>query len=221
MGQGMPDCNKIWTEKDFQKAQNTIGSLIIKDFYLLPRKNSRKSGEVFKRIISKDNFDFLEDPAISLREKAYRIQALGNMMGQMGSLYTNRSGTRQYYSEELIELYVTHLFVRGKMLELAEKINKSSREEDVLMQAGRNGIIGSYVFLITFLVSEQEKTGAFASMDLRKLSRELSNSIKDNKGYLDLESKQKISSLIKKSMEKSPPYFIEKNYKNILTLLAE
>lgn len=221
MGQGMPAYTTIWTEKEFQKAQNAINSLRVKYFYSLPRMDSRKSGDMFKRIISKENFAFLNDTSLSLRDRAYRIQSLGNMMGQMGTLYTDKTKVRQYYSEELTEIYVTHLYVRGKMLELAEEIGKSTNQDDIMMQSGRNGIVSSYVLLITFIVSEQEKKTAFAEHDQRRLSKELSNSISENIKYLDSGSKQRIYAVINNSVEKSSSGFTAKNYKDILKLLAD
>lgn len=218
-GQGMPDLNKSWTERDFQKAQNAINAVLIKDFHSLPREASRKSGDVFKRIISKDNLKFLEDTTLSLRNKAYRIQALGNFMGQLGTLYTDKLKAEQYYSAELTDIFISHLYVRGKMLELAEKIDKSTNQDDIVMQSGRNGITGSYVLLITFLTGEQEKAGAYRSGDLKKLSKEVANSLKENKQYLDTESVNKIAAILRKSIEKAPSSVTSNTYKEILTFL--
>jgi len=218
---GMPTYNAIWSEKDFQKAQNAINSVIIKNFYSLPKKGSIRSGNLFRRIVSKDNLSFLEDTTISLQEKAYRIQSLGNMMGQMGTLYTDKIKIRQYYSQELVEIYVAHLYIRGKMLELADKINKSARQEEIMMQSGRKGIVSSYIMLISFLVSEQEKTEAFPAPDLRRLNREILNSLSLNMQYLDADSKQRIYDAIKNSLEKSKSGFRSKSLKNSLRLLDE
>lgn len=220
-GQGMPDHKKTWTQQDFIKAQRTMNDLLVRNFYLLPRKHSRKSSEVFKRIISKDNLSFLEDSAISLRDKAYRMQSIGNFTGVMGTIYTDKLKTQQYYGEELTDIFIFHLYVRNKMLELAEKINKSTSQEEMALQSGRSGIVSSYVLLITFLVNEQEKTQAYSSIELRRLNREILNSITENIKYLDPESKQKINTVIKNSIEKSPSRFTRKNFKKILRLLAE
>jgi hypothetical protein len=221
MGQGLPSYNRTWSADDFQKAQAAFNRLIIKNFHSLPRKDSRKSGDVFSRIVSEDNLRFLSDTTISLRNKAFRIQSLGNFMGQIGSIYTDKLNTKQYYSEELTEIYATHLSVRSKMLELAEEIDKSTKPEDIMMKAGRNGIVSSYVLLITFIVSEQEKTNAFTAGDLRRLNTELSNSITGNIRYLDSLSKQKISAALKRSIEESPNEFTEKTYNDILKLIDE
>jgi hypothetical protein len=221
MGQGMPAYNRSWTEQDFQKAQNVINSLKIKDFYSLPRNSSRRSGEVFRRITSKENLSFLEDTTLSLQAKAYRILSIGNMTGQMGTLYFDKLKTKQYYSEELTEIYIAHLYIRGKMLELAEKIENSTSQEDILMRSGRNGIVSSYVLLITFLAGEQEKTRAFAVRDQKRLSKELLNSIEENIQYLDSGNKQKIITVIKAANEKLPSGNISKNYRQILRLIGE
>lgn len=218
--QGMPACNKIWTEDDYQRAQIALSTLITKDFHALPRKKSRKSGDVFKRIVSKDNLNFLEDPAISLRDKAYRIQFLGNITGQIGTLYTNKLDIRQYYSEELIEIYTNHLYFRGKMLELAEKIDKSDLEEDKMMQSGKSGIHSSYILLINFILSEMEKTKAFSESDMKRLIKEIEESISINFKYLDVRDKKEIYTLLTNSIKRSPSPSTGKSFKNTLILLA-
>jgi len=221
MGLGMPDHNKTWTEQDYQKAHIVINSLIIKNFHSLPRIASRKSDGVFRRITSKDNFSFLEDQGISLQNKAYKIQSIANMMGQMGTSYTDKSVTRQYYSEELVEIYATHLFIRGKMLELSEKIDKSTNQEDLMMKAGRDGILSSYVLLIKFLVNEYEKNSAFSASDLKKLNKKISLSIEENIKYLDSGSKQRLFSVINNSIKNSPSGLKANNYRNILIMLDQ
>jgi hypothetical protein len=218
--QGMPACNKIWTADDYQQAQITLSTLITKDFHALPRKKSRKSGDVFKRIVSKDNLSFLDDPKISLREKAYRIQFLGNLSGQMGTIYYNKLDVRQYYSEELAEIYITHLYIRGKMLELAEKIDKSDLEEDKMMQSGKSGIHSSYILLINFILSEMEKTKAFSESDMKRLIKEIEESISDNFKYFDLRDKKEIYTLLTNSIKGSPSPNTGKSFKNTLILLA-
>lgn len=220
-GLGMPDHNKTWTEQDYQKTHIVINNLIIKNFHSLPRINSKKSAGVFRRITSIDNINFLDDPGISLQDKAYKIQSIANMMGQMGTSYTDKSVTRQYYSEELVEIYATHLFIRGKMLELSEKIDKSTNQEDLMMKAGRDGILSSYVLLIKFLVNEYEKTDAFPASDLNKLDKKISFSISENIKYLDPGSKQRLLSVINNSIKNSPSGLKANNYKNILTMLDQ
>jgi neutral trehalase len=193
----------------------------MKNFYILPRKNSTRSAPMFNRLISKENFTFLEDTSITLSDKAYRIQTLGNFMGQLGTYYNDKIRAQQYYGDELVEIYAIHLFVRGKMLELAENINNSTRQEDIAMQSGRNGIVGSYVFLLTFLVSEEKKPEAFSSGQLKRLNKEMAHSLSNNIKYLDSLSKQKLSAEIRKLYEINKSGSGRKEVDEMLKFLSE
>lgn len=220
-GQGMPSCNKTWTADDCMKAYSAMGTIRMKNFHSLPRKDSRKSGAMFGRLISKDNLSFLEDTTISLAAKAYRMQTLGNFMGQLGTLYSDKLKLQQFYGDELIEIYATHIFVRGKMLELAENINNSTSQEDIAMQSGRTGIVGSYVFLMAFLVSEEQKPKAFSSGQLERLNKEMALSLSVNTKYLDSLSKQKVSAEIRNLYENNTSVSARKEIDDMLKFLSE
>jgi hypothetical protein len=219
--QGMPVWNKTWTEQDFTRANLALGSIRMKNFYSLPRKSSSRSAPMFNRMISKENFAFLDDTGIPLSDKAYRIQTLGNFMGQLGTFYNDKLNANQYYGDELIEIYATHIFVRGRMLELAENINNSTRPEDIAMQSGRNGIVGSYVFLMAFLVSEEQKPKAYSSGQLKRLNKEIAHSLSNNIKYLDSVSKQKISAEIRKLYEINKSGSGRKEVDEMLKFLSE
>jgi hypothetical protein len=57
---GMPDYKKVWTNDDYVSCNITLSSLKINDPLSLPRKNSRKSGPLFKRMVSEENISLKE-----------------------------------------------------------------------------------------------------------------------------------------------------------------
>lgn len=217
---GMPDIDTIWSEDKLMKAHITLGSIRTKNFRTLPVKNSKKSGAVFSRIISKENLSFLNDSSKSLHDKAYQIQSVGPFLNEIGRMYTDNFRSEQYYSEELIDIYISEMYVRKRMLELAEEIMNSKEPEDISMQAGRPAIVNGYVNLITTLIGQQNNTKAFSGRELKKLNREVSRSITENMQYLDSENKQIISAEIMKITEKSSSRYIWRNFRKVLKALA-
>ena len=217
---GMPDIDTIWSEDKLMKAHITLGSIRTKNFRTLPRKDSKKSGAVFSRIVSKENLSFLNDPSKSLHDKAYQIQSVGPFLNEIGRMYTDNFRSEQYYSEELIDIYISEMYARKRMLELAEEIMNSKEPADMSMQSGRPAIVNGYVNLITNLIGQQNNTKAFSGRELKRLNREVSRSISENMRYLDSESKQKISNEIKKTGEKSSSRYIRRNFRKVLKALA-
>lgn len=218
---GMPDIRKNWSESELIKAHVTLGNIRTKNFFTLPVKGSPKSGNVFKKIVSRENLSFLDDPAKSLRDKAYEIQTIANFQNEISSMYTDNLRIEQYYSTELIDIYISEIYIRGKMLELAEKIMNSKDPGDIAMSSARQAIVGGYVNLLSTLIREQKKTRSFTSADLKKLSRETAKSIHDNIKYLDSESKQKLSGEIRGNSDNIKAGSVRKDFDEMLKFLLE
>ena len=218
---GMPDIDTAWPEDKLMKAHITLGSIRTKNLLKLPRRDSRKSGSVFSRILSKENMSYLDDPSKSLQDKAYEIQSMGSFINEVSRMYTDNFRAEQYYREELIDIYIFEMYVRKRMLEVAEQIMNSKDPEVIGMQAGRKGIVNGYVNLIITMISYQEKTKAFSARQLKKLNNEVSISIKENIQYLDSENKLEISDEIKKITEKSTSGSLKKTNEKMLRLLAD
>jgi hypothetical protein len=218
---GMPDIGKVWSEQELIKAHVTLGSLRTKKFQTLPVKDSRKSGKVFSRIISRENLSFLDDQTKALHDKAYEIQTLANFMNEISRMYHDNFKIEQYYSRELIEIYLFEIYIREKMMELSDKIINSKDIADVAMSSGREAIIIGYVNLITTLVMEQEKTRSYSSGDLRRLSGATLKSVKENLKYLNSESKQRLSTELTNASEKIKSRSAMKDISEMLKFLSE
>ncbi len=217
---GMPPADSAWKEESYLKAHITLSNIRLKDFSALPRKNSKKSGEVFNHLISKEYLSFLDDPSKSLRDKAFQIQSLASFLNELGRMYTDNLRTQQYYSEELIDIYLYELYVRKRMLDLSEKIMNSKNQEDISMQSGSVAILRGYVSVVASLVRTLEKNKAFSSSELKRLSNGISFSLKENLKYLDPSGKEEISVQINKTKVKSGSRYIKKNLQKDLALLA-
>ncbi len=218
---GMPDINKAWPQSELMQAYNTLVSIKIKNFESLPRKGSRKSGTVFSQLINKENLDFLNDPSMSLKNKAFDTQPAARFVNELSRIYTDNLKPKQYYSEELIEIFIFEMYLRKRMLELAEQIMNSKDPEVIGLQAGRKGIVNGYVNLIITMIRNQEKTEAFSARQLKKLNNEVAISLEENLKFLDSDSKQKISAAIKQTSEKSPSGYLKKTNAKMLKLLGD
>ena len=68
--QGMSSLDAKWQSTDFVKASEIILALSSRDYTTLPRYHSMKSGDLFSKIVSKDNFpDLIDLFAIDYRLK--------------------------------------------------------------------------------------------------------------------------------------------------------
>jgi hypothetical protein len=219
--EGMPDISKAWLQGELMKAYNTLVIIKIKNFESLPRKGSRKSGTVFSKLISKENLAFINDPSILLKDKAFDIQSAARFVNELSRIYADKLKPKQYYSEELIDIFIFEVYIRKRMLELAEQIMNSKDPEFIGNQAGRKGIEKGYVDLIVTLIRNQEKTEAFSPRQLKKLNNEVAISLEENIKYLDTDSKRKISAAIEQITEKSASRSLRRSKAKILKMLAE
>ena len=130
----MPDINKAWPKSELIQAYSTLVSIKIKNFESLPRKEAENQEHVFSQIISKQNLAFLDDPSMSLKDKALDTQPAARFVNEISRIYTDNLKPKQYYSEELIDIFTFEMYVRRRMLELAEKIMNSNDPEVIGMQ---------------------------------------------------------------------------------------
>jgi hypothetical protein len=101
---GMPDYKKVWTNDDYVSSNITLSSLKINDPLSLPRKNSKKSGDLFKRMVNEENLSFIHDTTFPLRTRAYTIQYFTRFQTEMEQMYTIEYKGKNYCSEELLDM---------------------------------------------------------------------------------------------------------------------
>jgi len=216
----MPDHNKIWTNDDYVNATITLSTLKTNYPLSLPRKDSKKSGEIFRRIVNEANLSFIHDTVFPLRIRAYLIQHFTQFGSELEQFYSVESGGENYYKEELVDLKIFGLSVHEKMLELAWVIMDSDDEADKSIQSGMQAVKNNYVRLIVRLLDEQVKSDEYKTMDLGRLSDKISVSlIKNNEWFLPAE-RDTIISHIEANIQKFPSeYNIKNNYIKTLKIL--
>ena len=158
---GMPDYKEIWSLKDYKNACAILDNLKTFKPLSLPRKDSKRSGVYFKRIINPENLSFLVEESIPLKERALQIQQYVDIQGYLISIYTDIENTEQYYNRELIDLYIFGLTIGQNMLDLGQRINESVDEEDLSMQYAYQSIQDTYITMVLFVLGNQKKTSLF------------------------------------------------------------
>jgi hypothetical protein len=186
----------------------------------MPVSGSWKSGSVFSRILSRDNLSFLNDTSMPLHEKAYRIQAISAFTNELGRMYTDNFRKEQYYSNELIEIYIFEIWIKDRMLELADRIMNSSEPGDISMKSGRQAIINGYSALIISLLKNNNKERTFSARQLKKLDKELAGSIVRNISYLGTDARLDVAAEIESFTGDSGPSWKNRMFSEPLRLLS-
>lgn len=218
---GMPDQNKLSSKYDYIKVTSTLFNLRKNNPFSYPRKYSRKSGTVFSCLVNKENLSFVNDTTLSLHDRALQIQSLSSLQNTEIQIYRDNLKSEQYYYEELIDFYIYGLLIREKMFELAGKINNSKSESDISMQSGQKVVINGYVTMIIAILREQVKSGVYSNKDLDRLNLEASRSLIENIHWFGPDDRQKISTEMQKTIEKSHSDNIKKNYSKALKVLYD
>ncbi len=213
---GMPAIDTIWSYDYLVKAHVAIANARMKNFYSLPRANSKRSGIVFNQFINKNNLSFLNDTSISRRDKALQIQSFWNFISDIGRMYNNEYRIEQYYSRELTDIYTFDLYVREKMFDLAREINNSNEPGDKSMQSGLKAVCFSYERLIYTLLGEQVKSNAYNKKDMDRLSIEIARSLSEYFKWIEPSDRQGIIIQIQNTIEKSPSDYVRNNYRNLM-----
>ena len=217
---GMPDHNKLWSDKDYIKALTTLSNLRINKQLSFPKKHSRKSGAVFDRFVNYKNLSFVNDKTLSLSDKALQVQYFAGFQNDLRRMYTDELRSEQYYAKELIDINVYGLVVYKKMFDVAEEIMKSNEESVINMKSGLKAVQFGYVRLITIILGEQGKSRVYQAKDLETLSMEVSSSLIENLEWIEPSDRQIITSLIQSSIDKFHSEYIKNNYLKALEKLS-
>lgn len=216
---GMPDHTKLWSSQAYMQAFTVLSKIKLNNPLSFPRKNSKKSGEVFSCFVNMKNLSFVNDSTISLMDKAFEIQSFAGAQNKLIRAYTDDLKPEQYYDEELIDSYIFGLHLHEKMLELAIEILNSEEESVINMKSGIKAVLNGYVLMSCVMLGEQIKSNVYREKDLDTLCAEISRSLKDNLKYIQPTDRQKISDRIQSVIEKSPSDYIKNNYIEILKVL--
>lgn len=181
---GVPDHNKQWSQDDYLDAFIALNKLKLTKPSCLPRKNSKRSGELFYRMISEENLSFLQVDTTSFAEKAYQIQYYSSIQNELVKLYTIVLREDQYYYQELIDLYIFGLVVTQKKLDLANRISNSKDEADKKLQYGLYSVQLGYMEMIIYILENQNISISYSDKDHERISESVVESINENKEWM-------------------------------------
>ena len=216
---GMPDYKKVWTNDDYISSNITLSSLKMNDPLSLPRKNSRKSGVLFKRMVNEGNLAFIHDTIFPLRTRAYTIQYYPRFQSEMEQMYTIEYQGRMYYSEELPDLHIFGLIVHDKMLELGWIIDRSDDKDVASIKGGMTAVRYNYLKLIPRLLGELAKSEQYSIEDICRLSKSISASITKNSEWMTSSEKEYLLEELKKAAETIKSPGINENLKSCTDVL--
>ncbi len=213
---GMPDYNKIWVQEDYIDAFIALNKLKLKNPSALPKIKSRKSGIYFNRMISEDNFSFINLDSLSLSDKAYEIQYYSSIINELIRMYTNVLDKEQYYYKELLELYIFGLNVTQKKLDLADQIMKSEDATDQRLQYGLYSVQLGYLEMILYILDNQNITSSYNEEDLKRLSEMVTESIRNNKNWMRSQDAERLKQKLQTVVDQSSSDITRSYYKQLL-----
>jgi len=218
---GMPDPAVSWSKDEYAQALSVLRNLKLYGSLTMPKKFSNNSGDIFKRLVSKENMAFLDDTTLSARDKAFRIQHFSSFQAGMIGLYSYKVKDLRYYRDELVDLYIFGLLVHNNMLDLSEELSQSGNKMDIVLTAGNSFVIKEYTDLTMKILKEQLNSKIYRNKDLKRLSKSLTESLTQNWKRIGSADKQKIIVEIQNVIHKSRSKFIENNYQQLLSLLQD
>jgi hypothetical protein len=213
---GVPSYDKIWTQEDYIDAFIALNKLKLTNPSSLPRKNSKKSGAFFVRMISDENFSFLNEDSSSLSEKAYLIQHYSSMQNELVRLYTNVLSKDQYYYQELIDIYIFGLNVTQKKLDLADRIMNSEEQADKNMQYGLYSVQLGYLEMVLYILENHNLSTSYSEEDHKKLSTSVVESVKKNKVWMKPQDAERIKKRFQMVIDNTSSEATRDNYRELI-----
>ena len=182
---GIPQINRPWTNDEFVSAVNILRLIKERDSLALPRYDSKRSGDLFKHMISMENLAFLKGELFSLHDKTFMLQNFLNIEGMLTGIYMNRQSGLQYYSKELTRLYIFAITITQKMLDLAYEINISENRDARCMKSGLPAVQHIHEKMLIYVLKEQGHTDSYATDDLEIMGDSISAAIRRNMDWFD------------------------------------
>lgn len=194
---GIADPDRIWDYYDIKNTYDILNKLKWRNPYLMPIKESEKSGALFSRMISLDNMAFLDDKLMAPSEKAFQTMEFLSVFGSWNKLYSNKSDEKPYYHRELIDIYINGLRINQEMLELVNEMEGSDIAADIDLLEEFPSLKINYVTSLLNVLKLQSNASQFLESDLESLTDSITASILKNKNWMDIMA----TDLLKQSME--------------------
>ncbi len=215
MQYGMPDPATDWTFDDYSYALQLLSGIETRYPYSLPRLHSKKSGPLFEKLVSNQNFSFLKDTT-SLKRKAKTLRRFSNIYDNLASLYYMPQTESQYYNRELIEIYLFGLKLSQRMLDVGRQIELAPDPALDEFKAGLFQVRDSYITLVAKTTGVTGKTNSYTEKDLVKLAESIAASIRKNIFWMNPTQKKILSDALSKVTGETPSAKIRKIYRAII-----
>ncbi len=164
--QGGPNPTQPWGEAEMLKGVEVYQSMRRTGTHDLPRKSGEGS-EIFARLISPDNLNFLADDSIPSEA---RMESLGRYMTgltQIYLIYTGAAMGGEPYEDEVIEVMIVLIGTEARFMEILQDYLATvdpERKEDELFKSGmrqvQDGLTQSLKGVITVLRDKEVFTRA-------------------------------------------------------------
>jgi hypothetical protein len=199
---GMPNPEKIWQNMEYDQCIVTLSDLKKENSKSLPQLKSEKSSILFRRLISPENLRFINDSSIDLQKRSIQLQFISANFGKLLFLYYQNDASKQYYSNEVVELIIFGFNIAEESFILTNDLLKNVTVLTEEMKLGIQNLKDGYRKTILGTLSELERSNQYHVEDLEKLSIELHRNIRTNIKWIDpnvrLEIKKQITKITQK-----------------------
>ena len=216
---GIPDPNMVWDIDDIRTAHEILSGIKWDKPYSLPRKESKKSGVLFDRIVNLENMIFLQKDTLKLHEKGYMSLEFLQFVEKWKEVYTNPIWKNQYYQRELVDININEVRVTHIMVDLTKKIMVSDDPIDIMMHEGVPKIKLNYISSLINALHTQNNTSGFLKDDIERMADSLSSSIRRNRAWMDSTSVNKIRKSIDNAIDSTSSDYVKGRYLEIAEIL--
>ncbi len=211
---GVPDPSQEWDLDKCTQAYDVLMQMKWEKPSQLPRRDSEKSGILFKHMLSLSNMSFLKDSTKSLNEKAEHISAFVKVYDYWMDVYANPLFIN-YYNSEIIDIQIFNLGLCEAMVDLVHEINKSDDPADVALQYGYNSIKKNYTTCLNNDLKTQSNTSQFPEKDLDRMADSIYVSVMRNREWMDSTEVSELKQSLRLVMDSTSSDYIRNKYKSL------
>lgn len=130
IGLGLPSDDRIWMANDMVEAVKVMTALEHKGGGKLPRYRGERSGKMFARLTSPQNFEIYKNRSLTLDVRFPQALVLVKANGQLLKLYLAAFLKKGVRASELVELMGLQLRSCVAMLELGDEFIPTIKKDD-------------------------------------------------------------------------------------------
>lgn len=218
---GIPEPGLNWEIEDYERVYEQLSQIKYQQPLSLPRKDSKKSGVLFRRLLSPENLAFLENDSLPLHDKVFRIRYYGDFMDDLISIYEDPFKREEYYHVELAYIYANKINVGQEMMNLAKIILSSESKHDRAQVADLHSIRQIYLNKLYQVMGKQMHRSLFSKREYRMLCDSVGAHLNRNMQWFDSEMTSKIGEQLQQLSDSVDIPAVRREYLEILAKLEE